>query len=274
MARARNIKPGLFKNEVLGVADPIYTLLFEGLWIMADRDGKLEDRPLRIRGEIFPYREGLDMDAMLNWLEANHFIRRYVAAGVKCILVLEFVKHQNPHKNEAPSELPDPTESASDGIGTKPEFIGTTPADSLIPDSLNLIPDSLTPAPAPPGRAEPQQPAKGYSDEFEAAWAEYPARAGGNSKADAFKAWAARRKEGVSAMDLTDGVRRYARFVELSGTEPRFVKQASTFFGPGLHFRETWDPPARASPPSRQSALEARNAATAARFLESLHVPE
>lgn len=51
MARSRNIKPGLFKNEVLGVADPIYTILFQGLWVLADREGRLEDRPMRIKAE-------------------------------------------------------------------------------------------------------------------------------------------------------------------------------------------------------------------------------
>ena len=110
MARARNIKPGFFKNEILGVADPLYSLLFEGLWVLADRSGRLEDRPLRIKGEVFPYRDGLNVDAMLNWLESNGFIRRYTAQGKKCILVLEFVKHQNPHKNETEPELPAPSE--------------------------------------------------------------------------------------------------------------------------------------------------------------------
>ena len=105
MARARNIKPGFFKNEVLGVADPLYSLLFEGLWVLADRAGRLEDRPLRIKGEIFPYRDGLNVDEMLCWLESNGFIQRYTAQGKKCILVLEFVKHQNPHKNEAESAV-------------------------------------------------------------------------------------------------------------------------------------------------------------------------
>jgi hypothetical protein len=136
VARARNIKPGFFKNEVLGVADPLYSLLFEGLWVLADREGRLEDRPLRIKGEVFPYRDGLDMEAMLNWLQQNGFIRRYVADGKRCILVLEFVKHQNPHKNETASELPPPEET-----GTAPEKIGSTRADSLSSDSLNS--DSL-----------------------------------------------------------------------------------------------------------------------------------
>lgn len=142
MARARNIKPGFFKNEVLGVADPLYSLLFEGLWVLADRAGRLEDRPLRIKGEVFPYRDGLNVDAMLNWLESNGFIRRYTAQGKKCILVLEFVKHQNPHKNETESELPAPSDECTkpEEIGTVTEIIGSTRADSLSSDSL--IPDS------------------------------------------------------------------------------------------------------------------------------------
>ena len=141
MARARNIKPGFFKNEILGVADPLYSLLFEGLWVLADRSGRLEDRPLRIKGEVFPYRDGLNVDAMLNWLESNGFIRRYTAQGKKCILVLEFVKHQNPHKNETESELPAPSDECTkhEEIGTVTEIIGSTRADSLSSDSL--IPD-------------------------------------------------------------------------------------------------------------------------------------
>ena len=143
MARARNIKPGLFKNEILGVADPIYTLLFEGLWVLADREGRIEDRPLRIKAEIFPYREGLNIDEMLNWLQTNGFIRRYVARGKKCIVVCEFAKHQNPHKNESDSELPAPEGevSNSEEIGRSTEIIGSARADSLNSDSLNS--DSL-----------------------------------------------------------------------------------------------------------------------------------
>jgi len=106
MARARNIKPGIFKNEVLGTHDPLLTLLFEGLWMLADREGRLEDRPLRIKAEVFPYRDGVDINAMLDWLADNGFIARYDVRGCKCIEVIEFLKHQKPHQNEPPSELP------------------------------------------------------------------------------------------------------------------------------------------------------------------------
>lgn len=156
MARARNIKPGLFKNEILGVADPLYTLLFEGLWLLADRAGRLEDRPLRIKAEIFPYRDGLNVDEMLGWLADNDFILRYSVKGKKYIQVISFEKHQSPHKNETESEIPPPedADTTTEEIGTTSEIIGSARADSLIADSGFsdcLIPDSgLSDSDSPP----------------------------------------------------------------------------------------------------------------------------
>ena len=148
MARARNIKPALFRNEVLGVADPLYTLLFQSLWLLADREGRLEDRPIRIKADTFPYRDGLNVDAMLSWLHDNGFIIRYQSRENRYIQIVNFAKHQNPHKNEAVSEIPSFSNgcTASEKIGTTSEKIGSAPADSLnlIPDSGFLIADPLS----------------------------------------------------------------------------------------------------------------------------------
>ena len=146
MARARNIKPALFTNEILGVGHPLCTLLFQGLWLLADKEGRLEDRPLRIKAEIFPYREA-DVDAMLHWLAHKGFIVRYAVGGKAYIEVVNFTKHQNPHKNEKESEIPSISEGCitSDFLGTRSEFIGSAPADSLSSDSDLLIPDPLIP---------------------------------------------------------------------------------------------------------------------------------
>lgn len=267
MARARNVKPGLFKNEVLGVADPLYTLLFEGLWVLADREGRMEDRPLRIKAEVFPYRDGLNMDEMLNWLQSNGFIQRYSVRGKRYIVVCEFVKHQNPHKNESASEIPGPEAGSADTeeIGAAPELIGSTRADSLNSDSL--IPDSLNSDSAPSGAVDvmaAKNVSSNYSAEFEQAWSEYPARPGA-SKADAFKAWKARLKEGVSPEDLIAGTQRYAAYCQACRTEPAYIKQPSTFFGPGQHYSSDWTPTAGKSVPAqqlnKQEALEARNRA-------------
>jgi hypothetical protein len=150
MARARNIKPGLFKNELLGVADPFLMILFESLWCIADREGRLEDRPLRIKAETFPYRDGMDVNGYLTELQRLGFICRYMVGGDAFIQVLNFHKHQNLHKTERASEIPEmPIKSEGCALTEDaPLKNGSRPADSLIPDSLipdSLIPDSLIP---------------------------------------------------------------------------------------------------------------------------------
>ncbi|ELD8600957.1 helix-turn-helix domain-containing protein [Enterobacter roggenkampii] len=83
-----------------------------------------------------------------------------------------------------------------------------------------------------------------YSPEFETAWQAYPKRAGGNSKAAAWKAWKARIKDGVTGEAMLAGVTRYAGYVRATGNAgTQYVKQAATFFGPDRHFEESWQAP-------------------------------
>lgn len=86
-----------------------------------------------------------------------------------------------------------------------------------------------------------------YPEAFEQVWLEYPSRPGA-SKRDAFKAWDARVKEGVDPESIRLGVMRYAAYCARLETEPQFIKQPTTFFGPGEHFLSDWTPPARAAP--------------------------
>lgn len=140
MARSRNIKPGFFKNETLAECSPLARLLFAGLWCLADRAGRLEDRPKRIRAEVLPYDDG-SVDGMLDELQLAGFILRYRTGEHGFIQVQNFAKHQNPHCREPESTIPAPVEHSA---CTVPEQNGhrTGQADSLnlIPDSLNLIP--------------------------------------------------------------------------------------------------------------------------------------
>lgn len=55
MARSRNIKPAFFFNEQLAEVAPLGRLLFIGLWTIADREGRLEDRPRKIKAEVLAY---------------------------------------------------------------------------------------------------------------------------------------------------------------------------------------------------------------------------
>jgi hypothetical protein len=81
---------------------------------------------------------------------------------------------------------------------------------------------------------------RGYAPEFEAAWGLYPSRPG-NSKAAAWKAWTARIATGVTTEEMTEGVKRYAAYCAAENTPSQYVKQASTFFGPDLHFQAVWE---------------------------------
>ncbi len=132
--RARNIKPGFFRDEQLLKTSPLGRLLFAGLWCLADREGRLLDRPAQIKWDILPA-DDCDVNALLTELAMRGFIRRYIIDGTRYIEVTRFLAHQNPHHKEKASIIPPPPD--------------TTPAQKhdstlLIPDSL--IPDSLIPS--------------------------------------------------------------------------------------------------------------------------------
>jgi hypothetical protein len=154
MARSRNIKPNFFKNYDLADLGMASQLLFAGLWCLADKEGRLEDKPRLIKAEIFPYYD-IDVNGELTKLERLSFVERYEVDGVKVLSIPNFKKHQSPHHTEKDSTLPKKPENyckiihlVSNGeLTVKPqEQDGENPPDSLIPDSLNidsLIPDLL-----------------------------------------------------------------------------------------------------------------------------------
>ncbi len=109
MARCRNLKPSFFTNELLGEMPALIRLLFAGLWTIADREGRLQDRPKRIKTEILPY-DSLDVDAALNQLAkgADPFIVRYAVGGSRYIQIVKFRDNQTPHHTEKASVIPEP----------------------------------------------------------------------------------------------------------------------------------------------------------------------
>lgn len=154
MARSRNIKPSFFTNDDLAEIEPLGRLLFIALWTMADREGRLEDRPRRIKAEALPY-DDADVDALLDALHKLGFILRYVVSGNRYIQVCAFTKHQNPHVKEAPSTIPAPDEHGASTVQDTTKT-GTSPADSLL-----LIPDSnTTPLTPLPGGEKPKRERK------------------------------------------------------------------------------------------------------------------
>ncbi|EPG8763704.1 hypothetical protein JAG56_004869, partial [Raoultella ornithinolytica] len=178
MARSRNIKPGFFTNDELAECQPLARILFAGLWTIADKEGRLDDRPKKIKVMVLPF-DDADCDVLLQQLHQHKFINRYQVNGDSYIQISNWKKHQNPHCKEAASEIPEPVENdrntgqeqckedseedkKDSGIAEVIENKGApekhsastvqasvennlNPADSfnLIPDSLNPDPDSL-----------------------------------------------------------------------------------------------------------------------------------
>lgn len=158
MARARNIKPGFFTNDELAECGPLGQLLFAGLWTIADREGRLRDRPKKIKAETLPYYE-CDPDWYLGLLEGFGFIHRYQVDGERFIQIVNWNKHQTPHIKEAPSEIPAPDEHSASTRRAPDEH------EERIPDSGYLIPDTGFADPGLPeggvgGRSDSSESAK------------------------------------------------------------------------------------------------------------------
>ena len=105
MSRIRTIKPQFFMNDELGALYPLDRLLFIGLWTMADREGRLEERPAKIKAAILPY-DNHNVERAIDRLEQKGFIERYEAEGKRYIEITNFTKHQYPNSKEPPSTIP------------------------------------------------------------------------------------------------------------------------------------------------------------------------
>jgi hypothetical protein len=108
MARIRSIKHDFFLDEELAECEMSARLLFAGLWVIADKAGRLADRPLMIKAKIFPY-DNLDINVLLTQLADHNLIIRYRAEGRSYIQIRTFTRHQKPHPKEPESEIPPPS---------------------------------------------------------------------------------------------------------------------------------------------------------------------
>lgn len=107
MARTRSLKPGFFENELLAKQPFQWRLLYAGLWTQADRVGRLEERPARLKAKLFPY-DDLKIEEGLASLADANFIVRYEVNSVRYIAIPAFLKHQHPHDNEPAAGIPPP----------------------------------------------------------------------------------------------------------------------------------------------------------------------
>lgn len=192
MARTRSIKPSFFKNEYLAECEPMARLLFVGLWTLADSQGRMEFRPLRIKAELFPY-DNCDILGLLKQLADRGFVRAYESGDVKVLEIPTFGEHQRCHPDERDEGLPPPDESAETIVfheqnakpGNPTLEPGNPPASCAF-NPLILLPSSSA-APSTPQRRRCSKPAdplrwsaesgwEGITDADRAEWSQaYPA---------------------------------------------------------------------------------------------------
>lgn len=226
MSRSRNIKPTFFINELLPEIAPLGRLLFIGLWCISDREGRLEDRPKRIKIELLPS-DDCDVDQLLDALQSRDFIRRYEIEGHRFIQVVNFAKHQSPHHQERESRIPAP-ESFEVNQGrvrgkprTNPGLIQdkheTSPvAIALIPDSL--IPDSKT--------LRSPADADSLTDGFAEFWKAYPRKV---SKPQALKAWRKLKPDTQAQTAILAGLKRARRSDQWVRGSGQFIPHPATW---------------------------------------------
>lgn len=223
MARSRWIKPEFFKHERLADLPPLHRLLFIGLWCQADRAGRLEDRPARLKIECLPY-DDVDIVSMLDDL-ARHpdfLIVRYEQNGQALIRIPGFRRHQNLHPREPASLLPcmdDASSCIDDACG------------------MHMVEEYKNASSSSPGGVQRGADATA----FETFWIAYPPREGVRTgKQAARAAW--KRVSEADVAPLMAALERLKRTKQWTRDDGKFIPHASTF----LNQRRWEDDPAPA----------------------------
>jgi hypothetical protein len=104
-SRIRTIKPEFFTDEDLAELSIETRLLFVALWTIADREGRLEDKPRTIKLASFPW-DDVDVARCLDALASGGFIERYAVSSKNYIQITNFTRHQCVNHREQPSRIP------------------------------------------------------------------------------------------------------------------------------------------------------------------------
>lgn len=200
MPRIRYLKPDFFKDEDLATLPYEYRLLFAGLWGLADKAGRLEDRPERIKAELFPY-DNVDVSKGLVRLSQSKngshtpFIHRYLTDRQRYIQIVNWNKHQKPHHTEKESEIP-PAPPLTDNGETRTDNGKAARSESDVKEPL------------PNGAITVKREKPAILEEFEAFWQKLPHKVG---KGEARKAYITARKQ-TSKEEIHAGLVKYQTY--------------------------------------------------------------
>lgn len=143
MPRIRFIKPEFFTDpDVIDLSFGA-RLLFIGLWTYADREGRLEYDPRRLKHCLFPG-DDVSIPVLAAELRGKDMVRTYLSrAGRDMLWITKFTSHQRPHRKEAQS-VNDPCPNTAGKFRGEPGNSGASPGKDIAspPDSGFLSTDS------------------------------------------------------------------------------------------------------------------------------------
>lgn len=127
----RTIRPEFFTDDTIAELEPRARLLLLGLKALADREGRLADRPRQIKAFVFAYDDFTvaDIECDLHELatcEHPKIIRYKAADGLRLIQISDWHLDQKPHMKEGPSTFPAPTERATSTAPALPQHLPST----------------------------------------------------------------------------------------------------------------------------------------------------
>ena len=108
MPRIRAIHPRAPQDDDVASMSLAARYLWAYLPCHADREGRMEERPLMLKGEVFPA-DAVDVAALLTEMEERRFIIRYRASnGRRLVQIRNFRAYQRPDHRERTSALQAP----------------------------------------------------------------------------------------------------------------------------------------------------------------------
>lgn len=270
MARIRSIKPELASKKKMASLSiqARYTLVL--LITQVDDEGYLAASDRQLLGSLYPFDTAITIVHLREWLfelEAANSIKFHETEdGASVVQVVGWQEHQRV-KNPTPSKIYPLLSKVSVGVTESLRKVSVLEVGSRKKEVGSRKKEIGTVV--RPDVGDGHAGSESYPPDFDAAWVAYPARSGGNPKKAAYRGYAARRKAGVSAADLLAGTERYAAFVVASGTDPRFVKQAATFFGADEWYAEPWEVKTAVSAEPTETRLERLHRLATERGLEN-----
>jgi len=101
LARIRSIKPEFWIDEKVVELSSWARLLFIGLWSFADDQGYVDDKPRRIKMQIFP-NDDLDVDVLLDELFARGMLDPFTSPVGPVFRIRNWTRHQKVDRAATP----------------------------------------------------------------------------------------------------------------------------------------------------------------------------